>query len=53
MNRSIDNYLSDFLDDSIKQNLEAFWSHIKKLGKEGTEIQDLKVAMTCLISREI
>jgi len=27
----------------IKQNPKAFCSHIKKLGKEGTDIQDLKV----------
>ena len=43
-NRPRNDYLSDFLDDSIKQNPKAFWSHIKKkLGKEGTDIPDLKV----------
>ena len=28
---------------TIKQNPKAFWSHIKKLGKEDTDNQDLKV----------
>ena len=40
LNRSRNDYLSDFLGDSIKQNSKAFWSHIKKLGKDN---QDLKV----------
>ena len=43
LNRSRNDYLSDFLDDSIKQNPKGFWSHIKKLGKEDTDNQDLKV----------
>ena len=43
LNRSRNDYLSDFLGDSIKQNPKAFWSHIKKLGKEGTDNRDLKV----------
>lgn len=43
LNRSRTNYLPDFLSDSIKQNPKAFWSHIKRLGKEGTATQDLKV----------
>ena len=43
LNRSRNDYLSDFLGDSIKQNPKAFWSHIKKLGKEDTDNQDLKV----------
>ena len=43
MNRSRNDYLSDFLGDSIKQNPKAFWSHIKKLGKENTDNKDLKV----------
>ena len=43
LNRSRNDYLSDFSGDSIKQNPKAFWSHIKKLGKEHTDNQDLKV----------
>ena len=43
LNRSRNNYLSDLLDDFLKQNPKAFCSHIKNLGKEGTDIQDLKV----------
>ena len=36
LNRSRNDYLSDFFGDSLKQNPKAFWSHVKKLGKEGT-----------------
>ena len=43
MNRSRNNHLFSVLLYSKLQNLKAFWSHIKKLGKEGTDIQDLKV----------
>lgn len=43
LNRTKNDYLSDFLGDSIKQNPKAFWSHIKKLRKEDTDNQDLKV----------
>lgn len=43
LNMSRNNYLSGFLGDSLKQNPKAFWTHLKKLGKESTDIQDLKV----------
>ena len=39
----MNDYLSDFISDSIKENPKAFLSHIKKLGKENTDSQDLKV----------
>lgn len=51
LNESRNSYLSDFLGDSIKQNPKAFWSHIKKLGKEGTDTQDLKVRNEMFIER--
>jgi len=43
LNRTRNDYLSDFLGGSIKQTPKAFWSHIKKLGKEDRDNQNLKV----------
>lgn len=40
---SRNNYLSDFLGNSIQENPKAFWSQLKKLGKEDTDIQDFSV----------
>ena len=37
LNSSRNDYLSDFFIDFIKENPKAFGSHIKKLGKEGTD----------------
>ena len=51
-NRSRNKSLSDLLDSKSK-NPKAFWSHIKKIGKEGTDIQDLKVGNEVFTSREL